>query len=222
MPWTFKLPGKDPISAWTHVAGFLAGVVGLTLLVTRAEHSLAQTVSLAVYGGSLVLLFLASSAYHFFDLGPRGNRMLRRFDHAAIFVFIAGTYVPVITHLLDGPWRVASLAIVGGLAVLGVLFKLVFFHAPRWLNTTLYLCLGWIIAPLAPVMLPHFTSPQLTWMVAGGVFYTVGALVYGFKKPDPWPGVFGFHEIWHLFVLLGAGAHFGLAWSLLAVRPAPF
>lgn len=217
-----KLLGKDPISAWTHVAGFVAGIVGLCLLVARTNHTVSQSASLAVYGASLITVFLASSLYHFLDLGPQGNRVLRRFDHAAIYFFIAGTYVPIITHLLDGAWRVAALSIVGGLGVLGVLFKLVFFRAPRWLDAALYLALGWIIVPLAPVMLPRFSAGQLGWMVGGGLAYTVGAVVYARKRPNPFPGVFGFHEIWHLFVLLGAGAHFGLAYSLLSVRPAPF
>lgn len=215
------LPGKDPISALTHFLGFIAGVVGLFMLVGAARNP-AQTASVAVYGATLVTVFLASTCYHFFDLGPRGNRVLRRFDHAAIFLFIAGTYVPVVTHLMDGTARVVALSVIGGLAVLGLVFKFTWFQAPRWVNAALYLGLGWIVVPFAPVMLPHFSPGQLVWLATGGVAYTVGAVVYARKRPDPFPGIFGFHEIWHLFVLAGAAAHYGLAYSLLSAQPAAF
>ena len=215
------LAGKDPVSAWTHFLGFLASVVGLVYLVMRSE-GMAASASLAIYGASLVALFFASSAYHFFDLGPRGNRVLRRFDHAAIYLFIAGSYVPVVTHAMSGTARVVALSVVGGLAVAGILFKLTIFNAPRWLNASLYVALGWAIVPFAPYMLPQLSDAQLTWLLGGGVAYTVGALVYALKRPDPWPEVFGFHDVWHIFVLLGAGAHFGLMRSLLVAPPPPF
>lgn len=220
-PMQSRLAGKDPVSAWTHIAGFAAAIVGLVYLVTRSQSAPA-TASLAIYGVSLVGIFLASSAYHFFDLGPRGNRVLRRLDHAAIYLFIAGTYVPVVTHAMDGTSRVVALSVVGGLAVAGIIFKLTIFNAPRWLNAALYVALGWAVVPFAPYMLPQLDDTQIAWLAAGGIAYTVGAVVYALKRPDPWPEVFGFHEIWHLFVLVGAGAHFGLVRSLLVAPPPAF
>lgn len=216
-----RLAGKDPVSAWTHVIGCVAGVIGLIDLVTLSRTP-AATASVAIYGASLVGLFLASSAYHFFDLGARGNRVLRRLDHAAIYLFIAGTYVPVVTHAMQGMPRVVALSVSGGLAIAGIIFKLTIFAAPRWLNASLYVALGWVIVPFAPDLLPQLDAGQMAWLATGGVAYTMGAVVYALKRPDPWPAVFGFHEIWHLFVLVGAGAHFGLVRSLLATPPPAF
>jgi hemolysin III len=216
-----RLAGKDPVSAWTHIAGFIAGIIGLVYLVERSQ-TVSATASLAVYGASLVAIFLASSAYHFFDLGPRGNRVLRRLDHSAIYLFIAGTYVPIVTHAMDGTSRVVALSVVSGLALAGIIFKLTVFNAPRWVNASLYVALGWAVVPFAPYMLPQLDDAQLTWLLVGGVAYTMGAIVYALKRPDPWPEVFGFHEIWHLFVLVAAGAHFGLVRSLLVAPPPPF
>ena len=117
--------GKEPLNALTHFVGFLAAIVGLVTFVLLSKNDGPKVAGMAIYGGSLVALFLASSTYHFFDLGERGNRWLRRLDHTAIFLLIAGTYIPPLIHTLDGAWRVAMISVVGGLAVIGTLFKLV-------------------------------------------------------------------------------------------------
>ena len=215
-PVTFK----DPWSALTHFAGFLAALVGLFVLVVLSVDQPVKQAGMAVYGGSLALLFGASTAYHFFDLGAAGNRWLRRFDHAAIFLLIAGTYVPLLLHLLDGAWRVAMLATMGALALSGVLLKLVWLESPRWLTVGTYLAMGWVVVIPAHRIFPLLTATQLGLLVAGGVVYTVGAAVYGQKRPNPWPGVFGHHEVWHLFVLGGAALHFAFTASLLG-NPIP-
>ncbi len=216
-PVSDSLIWKEPAAALSHFAGFVAGIVGLCVLVLHSPADGPKVASMAIYGSTLVALFGASSAYHFFDLGERGNKVLRRFDHAAIFLLIAGTALPVLMHMLDGPWRVTMIAITWGLAALGVLFKMTWFGCPRWLDAGMYLALGWLVVIPFPVMWPRFTSMQVVWLAAGGFAYTVGAIVYALKRPDPWPGVFGFHEVWHLFVLAGAAAHFGLAYSLIGV-----
>lgn len=220
-PTRSRFAGKDPVSAWTHFVGFIAGIAGLIYLLLHSE-TLASTVSVAIYGASLVGIFLASTVYHFFDLGPEGNRALRRLDHAAIYFFIAGTYVPVVTHAMQGTPRVVALSVIGGLGVLGIIFKLTVFNAPRWVNAALYLALGWAVVPFGPYLLPQLDDTQVVWLLSGGIAYTVGALVYAFEWPDPWPPLFGFHDLWHLFVLAGAGAHFGLVASLLGAPPPAF
>jgi len=206
---------KDPWSAATHFAGFLAAVVGLVFLVLPPDQGPAKVTAMALYGGSLVALFLASSVYHFLDLGHRGNRWLRRLDHSAIFLLIAGSYMPPIIHFLDGPMRITMLSVVGGIAVAGVLVKLAWIDSPTWLSLALYLALGWIV--LVPIwwMLPHMAASTLALLIAGGVAYTVGAVVYAKQWPDPWPAVFGHHEVWHLFVLAGAGLHYACMFTLL-------
>lgn len=211
---------KDPWSAATHFVGFLAAVVGLICLVVPAAHSASKVTAMALYGSSLVVLFLASTVYHFFDLGHRGNRWLKRLDHSAIFLLIAGSYMPPVFHLLDGAMRITMLAVIGGTAALGVLVKLVWIDAPTWLSMALYLALGWIVVIPLGWMLPRMATGSLALLVAGGLAYTVGAVVYTKRWPDPWPDTFGHHEVWHLFVLGGAALHYGCMFSLLAA-PVP-
>lgn len=209
---------KDPASALTHFAGFLAAVVGLIVLWVQTPGPAAKTASFIIYGTSLALLFLSSSAYHFFDLGEDRNLLLRRLDHSAIFLLIGGTYVPPIVHLLEGSWRTGMLTAIGVIAALGVLFKLTWFHAPRWIDAALYLAMGWIVFIPGKMIIGPMSTETLVWMCGGGAFYTVGAVIYATKWPDPWPDTFGFHDVWHLFVLAGAGAHFGFVYSLMDVQ----
>lgn len=208
---------KDPVSWATHFVGFLAAIVGLVFLLAFAPEgsSTVKTASLAIYGSSLVALFGSSSVYHFMDLGRSGNRWLQRLDHCAIFFLIAGTYFPATIHLLDGAWRISILAVVGGLALAGVVFKLVWIDCPDWLSTALYVGLGWVAVIPAHRMLPELSAGSIALLAAGGLAYTVGAVVYVKEWPDPWPRLFGHHEIWHLFVLAGATSHFFFVWDLL-------
>jgi hemolysin III len=213
---------KDPVSAWTHFLGFLAALVAATLLVTRAAaYDGPKAAGMAVYGGALVALFLASSLYHFFDIGERGNRWLQRLDHAAIFLLIGGTSVPLLLHLLDGNVRIAILSLVAAFAVVGVVLKLTWIDCPAWLGMALYF--GMSFAVLLPVhrMLPQLSGQALTLLLGGGAAYTLGAVVYARRWPDPWPERFGHHEVWHLFVLAGAGAHFAFTYSLLGLSYPP-
>ncbi len=211
---------KDPVSASTHFAGFLAACVGLVLLVVLSAHDAAKVTSMSIYGSGLVALFGASSLYHFFDLGESGNRWLRRLDHAAIFLLIAGSYMPPLFHLLDGAWRVSMVAVVGGIAVAGAAMKLLWIDSPKWLGLALYLGLGWCVLVPAWLILPQLSGAELVFLVSGGLAYTFGAVVYAARRPNPWPGIFGHHEVWHLFVLAGALGHFLFAWELLD-RPIP-
>ena len=199
---------KDPWSAATHFVGFLAAIVGLVFLVLPSAHSVPKVASMAIYGGTLVGLFLASTLYHFLDLGHSGNRWLKRLDHSAIFLLIAGSYMPPIVHLLDGTMRIVMLSVVGGIALLGIAVKLLWIDSPTWLSLSLYLALGWIVLVPSWWMLPQLAAGPLALLAAGGLTYTAGAVVYAKRWPDPWPRVFGHHEVWHLFVLGGALLHF--------------
>jgi len=213
---------RDPWSAATHFAGFLAAIVGLIILITKSAGDGPRLASTLIYGISLALLFLASASYHFFDLGAEGNKWLRKLDHSAIYLLIAGTYVPSLIHLLGGTWRVVMLAIVGSIALLGVCFKLFIFNTKNKAGTILYVVMGWLVVVPAYQMWPVISAESFAWLVSGGVAYTVGALVYARKWPDPWPNHFGFHEVWHLFVLLGATLHYFFVLSLMEVRYPPF
>ncbi|MEK6606493.1 MAG: hemolysin III family protein [Myxococcota bacterium] len=213
---------KDPVSAATHFAGFVAAVVGLVFLVVSSAHDPPKVTAMAIYGCTLVALFLASALYHFLDVGERGNRWLKRVDHVAIFLLIAGTYVPALLHLLDGPWRVAMLSAVGSLALAGVLLKIVWIGCPDWLSTALYLALGWIVVIPAHRMVQRLPPGSMAWLFAGGAAYTVGAIIDVVRRPHPWPPAFGHHEIFHMFVLVGAAAHYFFVVRLLEVAVPPF
>ena len=211
---------KDPWSWITHFAGFLAAIAGTAYLVGWSLDEPAKLTAMALYGSSLIVLFLASTAYHFFDLGERGNRHLQRIDHIGIYVLIAGSYLPPVMHLLDGGFRIAMLVTVSVILVLGTIQKIVWMDAPEWLSTGIYLAFGWI--GLIPAVAAW---GEMTWwgaccLVTGGAAYTIGAIVFAREWPDPWPKVFGHHEIWHVLVLLGALGHFLFAATLLDV-PVP-
>ena len=208
---------KDPMSASTHFVGFLAAIVGAGWLIWRAMGHRLYLTGVSIYGVGLMGLFLASSLYHFFDLGERFNHWLRRVDHAAIFLFIASCFVPPTLLLLEGNSRVAMLSLVCGLGLLGAIFKLVWFRAPLWLDMTGYLGLGWLGVLILPRVFEVMGLGALVWFLVGGLFYTVGAIVFILERPDPWPRVFGHHEIWHLFVLGGAISHYVFTLGLESV-----
>ena len=212
-----KLPGlgwlREPINALTHALGAVLGVAGLVVLLVLAEGDPARLASAIVYGVSLVLLFLASTLLHAVRASRRSLKMFRLLDHAAIYLLIAGTYTPItLVSLRETAPTLAWVlfGLVWGLAALGVLFKAIWLHAPRWASTGLYLVLGWLAIVAIRPLIATLSAPALAWLVVGGLAYSVGAVIYALKRPDPFPQVFGYHEIWHLFVLAGAAAHFVL------------
>ena len=211
---------REPVNSLTHFAGILLSVAGLVALIVLSAGEPWRTVSFAVYGGALILLYTASTLLHALRVGAKGLRWLRIFDHAAIFVLIAGSYTPItlVTMRQGSPaWGWALFGLVWGIALLGVVFKLVWLEAPRWLSTALYLLMGWLaLVAIVPIVQ---TLPRggVFWLVLGGLFYSVGAIIYGLKKPDWFPGVLGYHELWHLFVLAGSACHFVM--MLLYVLP---
>ncbi len=212
-----RLPGlgwlREPINALTHGLGVVFGVAALVVLLVLADGEPIKVVSALVYGVSLVLLFLASTLLHALRVGTKALRALRIFDHAAIFVLIAGSYTPItlITLTERNPTLGWTLfAVVWGVALLGVLFKVAWIGAPRWVSTGLYLVMGWMAVVAIGPLVSAWPAPALAWLIAGGVAYSVGAVVYATKRPDPFPQVFGYHELWHLFVLAGAVSHFVL------------
>ena len=203
-----RLRVKEPFSAYSHLLGVILAIPGLIWLILQSNGELFRTVGFSIYGMSLVLLYSASTLYHWLPLSPRREDLLRRFDHVAIYVLIAGSYTPVCLVTLRGGWGWSLFGTVWGLAVVGAVTKLFFRHLPRWTTAGLYLGMGWL-AVVAVVPLVRAVPPaDLAWLAAGGAFYTIGAVVYGAKRPDPLPNVFGFHDIFHLFVLAGSGAHF--------------
>ncbi len=199
---------RDPISGLTHLAGAVSALVGLFTLVWWNSSDLLRAAALAVYGASLFLMFFASSVYHMAPVSPRVTAVLRQFDHAAIYLLIAGSYTPFCVIAFRGFWQWGFLAIIWGLALIGIGVKIFTINAPRWVTAGIYILMGWLSVFAFPEMMAAVPAAAITWLVIGGVAYTLGAVIYITRKLDFRPGVFGFHEVWHIFVLLGAAAHF--------------
>ena len=185
--------------------------MGLLVLLASAGRT-DQIVAFGIFGLSLVALYSASALYHLLPLSPTGVARLRRVDHMMIFVLIAGTYTPFCLLALEGAWRVGLLGVIWSLALCGVLLKIFWMGTPRWLSVALYLGMGWVAVIAAPALFLAVPAGGMIWVLGGGLLYTAGALVYALKRPNPAPGTFGFHELWHLFVVAGSACHY---WAVL-------
>jgi hemolysin III len=199
---------REPASGLTHAIAAVFALIGSIILLITGWGTLGKTISLAIYGASLVLMFTTSGLYHMVDARPQVVEILRKIDHSAIYLLIAGTYTPMCYNLFSGFWKWGMLAIIWSLALAGIGVKIFIIRAPRWLTAGIYLFMGWLCIAAIGEMLAVMPRGALFWLLAGGVIYTLGAIVYIARKPDFYPGVYGFHEVWHLFVILGALAHY--------------
>lgn len=199
---------REPVNGLTHLIAAGVALVGLVILLIIGWGQPGKMISLMVYGISLVLLFLASGIYHSVKANPGAMLKLRKFDHSAIYLLIAGTYTPICFNMLDGFWKWGLLGIVWGLALIGIGIKLFFIKTPRWITAGVYIIMGWLCVLGIQEILTALPVAAIIWLAAGGIIFTLGAVVYITKTMDFFPGVFGFHEVWHIFVILGALAHF--------------
>lgn len=216
---------KPKLRGWLHACtaplALAAGIVLIALSPTQSTR-----VASAVFAASALVLFTVSAIYHRGTWSPRTWAFLRRFDHANIFVLIAGSYTPFAVLFLEGSARFTLLAVVWSAAILGVFFRVFWTDAPRWLYTPMYIALGWA----AVFFIPQFIEGSdrfsngiaiavLTLVAAGGVLYTLGGVVYGFKRPDPAPSWFGFHEVFHTFTILAFITHYvGVSLATYSLR----
>ncbi|WP_189003386.1 PAQR family membrane homeostasis protein TrhA [Deinococcus malanensis] len=205
---------REPVNALTHWGGVLGALVTAGPLLWWAQGRGLALWPFVVFSLSMLLLYSASASYHSFRPSARGLLWLRKLDHAGIFLLIAGSYTPVAYFGLEGVWRGAVLWAVWSIALAGVLLKLLTMRLPRWVSTLLYVGMGWLALVFLPQLSHNLPACALGWLAAGGLLYTLGAVVYGTRRWDPRPGVFGFHEIWHLFVLGGTGAHIAMMFHL--------
>lgn len=199
---------REPVNGLTHFFAACLSVIGTFILLFIGHHDLALTIALAVYGVSLVLMFSSSALYHLKKATPEGLKKLRKLDHTSIYLLIAGTYTPICVYFFSGFWKWGMLSIIWAIAVAGISFKLVYLNAPRWLSTAIYLMMSWLALAGIGEILRTMPAGALFWFFAGGFFYTFGAVIYAIKKPNFFNGKFGFHEIWHIFVILGAFSHY--------------
>jgi hemolysin III len=205
---------KPKLRGWLHLAISPLTLAAGIVLIALSPDTLTRVGS-AIFTGSALILFTVSAIYHTGTWSPRTWKFLKRFDHSNIFLLIAGSYTPFSLLLLEGTQRTVLLAVVWTGAILGVLFRVFWVHAPRWLYTPIYIALGWA----AVFFIPAFAdgaqrlglatgTAVLVLVIVGGALYTLGGVIYGFRRPDPWPSWFGFHEVFHTFTILAFVAHY--------------
>ena len=202
---------------WIHAATFPIAIAAGIVLIVLAQGTAAKW-ACAVFMATSLLLFGNSALYHRFDWGPKTRAVLKRIDHANILLLIAGTYTPIAVLALPTDKAIILLSLVWGGAILGILFRVFWIDAPRWLYVALYLVLGWA-AVMYMVDLFQANAGMMILVIVGGVLYTLGAVVYALKRPNPWPGHFGFHEIFHVCTVLAFLCHW-TACLLIALNPA--
>ncbi|MEU9825093.1 PAQR family membrane homeostasis protein TrhA [Micromonospora chersina] len=201
--------GKPRMRGWLHTYAFFAALVcGIVLCsIAAARPGWAPLVSCLIYSLTVCGLFGTSALYHRRVWSERGYQIMRRMDHSMIFVFIAGTYTPFCTLLLDTRHATIMLSLVWGGALAGVAVKLIWPHAPRWVSAPLYLALGWVAVAMLPEILHAGGVTALVLLSVGGAIYSIGAIFYALRRPNPWPTVFGHHEFFHACTLVAAICH---------------
>lgn len=206
---------RDPASGLSHLIGAILSVVALVFLLHLAisNRNVWQIVSFSIFGASMILLYSASATYHLVKASEKVIFILRKLDHSMIFVLIAGTYTPLCLTILRGRLGYTLCAIIWTMAIAGIVFKMFFFNVPRWIYTIVYLVMGWIAAVvIGPIFKVSGIRP-ISWLLAGGIFYTIGGVIYGLKKPNIIPNWLGFHELFHIFIILGTFSHFFMVYK---------
>lgn len=203
---------REPFNSLSHWVGSIGSIIGLFFLLwyTNYENWIA-VLSFWIFGLSLFLLYTSSAVYHMINASEKVLILFQKVDHMMIYVLIAGTYTPLCLLVLDQPTGWYVFFAVWVVAALGIIKKIFWIHAPRWISTAFYLAMGWAGIFLFPSIYQNLAFGAIIWIAAGGLLYTIGAIIYGIQKPNPLPDVFGFHEIWHLFVL---GASFCHYWTV--------
>lgn len=210
---------KDPGSAITHFIGMLMAIfAAIPLLIQAAqEPNRIYLISLSIYAISMILLYAASTSYHTFDISPKINTILKKFDHMMIFVLIAGSYTPICLLVLEPNVGLPLLALVWGIALVGILVKAFWVYCPKWFSSVLYIGMGWTCVLAFGQILNSLSPAQFGWLLAGGIVYTIGGIIYALKLPifNSRHQNFGSHEIFHLFVMGGSACHFVVMYLLV-------
>jgi hemolysin III len=204
---------KPLLRGWSHALATVGAIALTVALCLRTQDDVPRLVSVLVYGLSMVELFAVSAIYHIGAWRPEVRSKLRAVDHSNIFVLIAGTYTPICFNVLEGWLRVTILVAVWVLALIGVGLATFATRLPRWAGTAIYIGMGWASVLALPALLAALPSEAIMLLFLGGVAYTIGGIIYALKKPNPLPHIFGFHEIFHLLVIVGAALHALAIWK---------
>jgi hemolysin III len=198
---------KPLLRGWSHVLAFTVVAVLGIIMVSVAGASASERLWLVAYVAGTLTMFGVSAAYHTMRWQDRGRSIMRRLDHSAIFLAIAGAYTPIMAVALDGWQKAVVLVAAWGGAIIGMTLEWLPFDVPRPLFTAVYVVVGWSASVAFGQLYRSLGGAGFGLVLGGGVLYTLGAVVYALKRPNPWPRVFGFHEIFHLFTVAGAGCH---------------
>ncbi|MDN7243220.1 hemolysin III family protein [Planococcus sp. N028] len=202
---------REPFNALSHLAGAVLSFIAFCAMMLKAAYANAPALHVAavmIFGISLMCLYLASAIYHTAIAAPKTIAFLRKLDHSMIFALIAGSYAPFCLIALGGTLGWVLFGFVAVIGLSGILFKMVWFHSPRWLSTALYIAMGWIIIFAIVPLVASMPLSGLLWLVVGGLSYTLGGIIYGLKPDFMSTKYLGFHEIFHLFILFGSLCHF--------------
>jgi hemolysin III len=216
---TFEHEEKPLLRGWSHAFASVAAVIVTIGLLAQTYHDAPRFMSLLIFGVSMIALYGVSSTYHLGNWRGRVFEVLTAIDHANIFVFIAGAYTPICVNLLSGQFRVGMLVTIWILAGLGVICSVFALRVPRWIMTSMYIGMGWISLILLPQVLNAVSLAPVLLLLTGGILYTLGAICYAIRRPNPLPRLFGFHEIFHLCVVAGTVAVTAVIWFWVVPFP---
>ena len=210
---------REPMNGFTHFIGIIFAMTATVLLVDLSlnPYKPHHLISFLIFGIGMILLYTTSTLYHWLKLSDAGTKKLRKADHIMIFIYIAATYTPVCIVALRETIGWMLLAATWSVAIFGIIIKIFWMNAPRWLSTFIYILMGWLAVGAIFPLINSLQTGAILWLLAGGLFYTIGAVIYALKRPDPFPGVLGFHEIFHLLVLLGTFSHFWMMYRYVAI-----
>jgi len=203
-----RIRQSEKVSAYSHLFGAAASVIGLIILLFATWGRWDYFCVSLVYGLGAICMFLASGMYHAQKQEENAVNIWRKLDHVAIFIMIAGTYTPMSYAYLEGAWFWSIICVQWACVLAGLFFKVFYLRAPRIISPSLYLLMGWMAVIPMNILWHNMSSLSFWLLIGGGVAYSIGAVMYALKKPNPVPGVFGFHEIFHMFILLGAVLHY--------------
>lgn len=218
-----KLKAKEPGSAITHLIGGLMAIFAATPLLLKAASNpgYIHSISLGIFVLSLILLYGASTVYHTLNISSKINLRLKKFDHMMIYVLIAGTYTPICIIALGDTTGLILLALIWTLAIIGIIVTAFWVNCPKWLSSVIYISMGWTCVLAFTQIINSLSTAGFSWLLAGGIIYTVGGVIYALKVPifNKKHKYFGSHEIFHLFVMGGSLCHFILMYKYIAVMP---
>ena len=212
---------KDPGSALTHFIAMILAIVAAIPLIRKVAYASGRfaAIAVAVFIVSMILLYAASTIYHTLDISEHVNKILKKIDHMMIFVLIAGTYTPVCLIVLGNPVGYRLLALVWAIAVAGIVISALWINCPKWFSSMIYIAMGWVCLTAIKTIVASLTPGAFYWLLAGGIIYTIGGIIYALKLPlfnDRFKH-FGSHEIFHLFVMGGSFCHYIVMFQYVAV-----